>query len=256
MTSVKCQIPQDLPKNHRHHYRDGFSCRPKQYKKGEQEFQNQIQSQATGYPNQQKPVCQLQGQTTYFPVDEPIWNGITRVEEDLCAQSVGELESQLPGCYYTNNFFRWCESQNQYANLMTEPMHFYKVYRNACRVDTDSVLRYADLTNKGEIYQLFSPVYKTVPYMGAGQRSLHNKDIEAQLQQGLTTTTYKSCEPTSGVFINRYQCLPDYGNPQRVEHTIEPWVRGGEYTRDYVRRVNYEKYCLNLQNNNIINRTQ
>lgn len=235
MSTYSCQQwcqppPKDLPKGHPHAFNNG-------------------------------QTCEVQGQTNYYPVNKPIWNQITRVGEDLCTQAIDEMQSQLPGYYYTNNFFRWCESQEQYANLMAEPAQFYKPYRNACRVDTDSVLRYADLTNKGEIYQLFTKPYATVPYMGAGQRSLSNKELESQLQQGHTATIYKPCEPTSGVTYNRFQCLPDFGNPQMndpvtgLSRVIEPWVRGGEVTRDYVRRVNYEKHCLNRLNNNEINRT-
>jgi len=185
---------------------------------------------------------------------KPIWNQITRIGEDQCTQTLDEMQSSLPGCYYTNNFFRPCETQEQYANLMTEPTQFYKTYRNSCRIDTDSVLRYPALTNMGEIYQLFAPVYPTAPYIGAGQNNLQLKELESQIQQGQYSPTFKSCEVTSGVNIDRFDCLPEFGNPQRVQHVIEPWVRAGENTRDYVRRVNYEKHCLNRQNNQLINR--
>lgn len=186
----------------------------------------------------------------------PIWNGLDNLRDDLCAQNLYEYQSQLPGCYQTDNFFRWCETQQQYSNLMTEPAQFYKPYRNACKVDVESVLRNAELTNKGEIYQLFTKPYVTMPYMGAGQSSLANKALESQIQQGFLTENKQACNPTSGVTINRFECLPAGLNPQRVEHIIEPWVRGGEATSDYVRRVAYQNACLNMQNNNIINRTQ
>lgn len=202
--------------------------------------------------NIQSP-CGIQAGHGYQP---PIWNGINNIREDLCTQKIDEMQSALPGCYYTNNFFRYCESQDQYSNLMTEPGHFYKPYRNACNVNTDSVLRYADLTNKGEIYNLYTRAYTQVPYMGAGSNSTSPdiRVLESIIQQGQYAPTFKSCERTSGITYNRMQCLPDYGNPQRVKHVIEPWVRGGEVTRDYVRRVNYEKACLNKQNNKLLNR--
>lgn len=203
----------------------------------------------------------IQGQSVPCVSRAPIWNNITNVREDICAQRIDEMQSALPGCYSTNNFFRWCETQDEYSNLMTEPGQFYKPYRNACRIDTESVLRNADLTNKGELYQLFTKPYPTVPYMGAGTASLNQKDLESRIQQGFTTTNYKACEPTSGVTINRFQCLPNFGNPyvdfpDGRSKLIEPWVRGGENTRDYVRRVDYQNYCLNKANNNIINRTR
>lgn len=187
---------------------------------------------------------------------KPIWNGLNNIRDDLCAQNLYEYQSQLPGCYRTDNFFRPCETQEQYATLMTEPAQFYKPYRNACKVDVESVLRNAELTNMGEIYQLYTKPYVTVPYMGAGTNSLNNKAFESQIQQGYITENKQACNPTSGVTINRFDCLPAFGNPQRVEHIIPAWVNGGENTRDYVRRVNYQQMCLNAQNNNIINRTQ
>lgn len=220
---------------------------------------------------------------------KPIWNGLNNLRDDLCAQNLYEYQSQLPGCYRTDNFFRWCETQDQYANLMTEPAQFYKPYRNACKVDVESVLRNAELTNKGEIYQLFTKPYVTVPYMGAGsgvpntpvpigQGQAQNQQgiaagcmqtggataqsngsliaLESQIQQGYITENKQACNPTSGVTINRFDCLPVHGNGQRVEHIIPAWVNGGENTRDYIRRIDYQKHCMNALNNNIINRTQ
>ncbi len=187
------------------------------------------------------------------PCQKPLWNHITQIREDPCAQATQERESQVPGCYQTNNFFRWSTTPQEYAEFMTEPAQYQKVYRDACNVDADSDLRYAPLTNFGQIQQLYRAPYPTVGFMGAGSRSLANKGLESELQQGLTTTRFKACEPTSGVTIDRYECLPDYGNPQKVEHVIPPWVRGGENSRDFVRRVNYDKYCLNQANNKIIN---
>ena len=246
----------------------------------------------------------------------PIWNGLDNLRDDLCAQNIAEYQSQQPGCYRTDNFFRWCETQDQYATLMTEPAQFYKPYRNACKVDVESVLRNSELTNMGEIYRLYTRPYMGGPYIGPGANSLDNsnqlfgttsvntqnssmdrlqsviqsggadvnstnatndtsnfnsietpndgitgnnqsmKALESQLQQGYFTLNRQACNPTSGVTINRFSCLPVFGNPQRVENIVPPWVNGGENTRDYVRRVNYEKMCLNRQNNNIINRTQ
>jgi len=225
------QSPKNLPEGHRHAYNNGRACeRPGSY-----------------------PVSS--------ETHPPIWNHITRVSEDPCTQRVDEMQSSLPGCYNTNNFFRYCESQNQYSNLMTEPGHFYKTYRNACNIDTDSVLRNSELTNKGEIYNLYTRPYRQAPYKGAGSNSTNPelRDLESRLLQGHYDPTDKACERTSGITYNRMQCLPDYGNPQREIHVIQELVfptRQGENTRDYVRRVNYEKACLNRANNNLVNRTQ
>jgi hypothetical protein len=116
------------------------------------------------------------------------------------------------------------------------------------------------LSNLREINQLFTRPYAGF-YSGPGMRSLDNKDLETSLQQGLLTNLrQKPCEVTRGTTLFRYQCLPEFGNPQRAQHIIPPpveiggWIRGGDNTRDYVRRVDYQKRCLNKENGNIVNK--
>lgn len=186
------------------------------------------------------------------------WNHLTRLSQDICAQTLEEKQSQEPGLYQVQApGYRWCESSGSYAQFMSEPTHYYKQYRNACTVQEDSKLRYAPLTNKRYINQLFTRPYAG-SFHGAGQRSLGNKDVESQLIYGLDTRGWalRSGDVLAGVSINRFETLPEYGNPQRVQHVVEPWIRGGDNTRDYVRRVNYEKQCLNRKNNEIINGTK
>jgi len=186
------------------------------------------------------------------------WHNLTRLNQDICAQTLDQKQSQLPGLYQVQTpGFRWCETQKNYSKLMSEPAHEYKQYRNACKIEEDSDLRFSTLTDKRYIHQLFTRPYLG-NFMGAGQRSLNNKDVESELIYGLDTrgVPRKACDVLAGVSINRFQCLPDYGNPQKVEHVVEPWIRGGDNTRDYVRRVNYEKHCLNRKNNMLINDTK
>jgi hypothetical protein len=92
--------------------------------------------------------------------------------------------------------------------------------------------------------------------MGAGQRGTTNKDVETELICGLDTRggPRRACDVLSGVSIDRFQCLPEYGNPQRVEHVVPVWIRGGENTRDYVRRVNFEAKMKNRRNNEAISK--
>lgn len=186
------------------------------------------------------------------------WNSLTRLSQDICAQTLEEKQSQQPGLYKVQTpGYRWCESSNSYSQLMSEPTHYYKQYRNACNVTKDNDLRFAPLTNRRYINQLFTRPYAG-SFQGAGQRSLNNKDVESQLIHGLDTRgwTLRSGDSLAGVSIDRFETLPEYGNPQRVQHVVEPWIRGGDNTRDYVRRVNYEKQCMNRKNNQIINATK
>ena len=182
------------------------------------------------------------------------WNQLTRLDQDVCAQTLEEKQSQLPGVYQVGNpGYRWCEPNENYVKYMSEPFHQYKQYRSACRTDDDSTLRYAPLTDQRYIHQLFTRPYLG-SYMGAGQNTACHKDTETQLLYGNATRVYprKACDVLAGVSIDRFECLPEYGNPQRVQHIVEPWVRGGEHTRDYVRRINYERQCENMINNSVI----
>ena len=186
------------------------------------------------------------------------WNQLTRLSQDICAQTLEEKQSQLPGLNRVQTpGYRWCESSNNYAHLMSEPAHYYKVYRNGCTVDNDSSLRYGTLTDMRYIHQLYTRPYLG-SFMGAGQNTADFKPLETQLLQGLDTRGYvqKACDVSAGVSIDRFECLPEYGNPQRVQHVVEPWVRGGDHTRDYVRRIDYERQCYNRRNNKLINKTK
>ena len=81
-------------------------------------------------------------------------------------------------------------------------------------------------------------------YSGAGMSSLDVNDVntETMLRQGATESSPYLCTNVNEFNNLRFNCLPEYGNPQQVKHIIPPkpseggWVRGGENTRDYVRR--------------------
>lgn len=183
------------------------------------------------------------------------WNDQTRLRYDQCARRAYDQESAKTGEYQiTAPGFKWCEQQSEYANNMCEPIHQQKQYRSGCHVDKDSQLRYAELTDKRYIHQLWTRPYAGA-FMGAGQRSLSNKNVESELIMGLDTRggVRRACDVLSEVSIDRFHSLPEYGNPQRVQHVVESWIRGGENTRDYVRRVNYEAKLLNKKNNSVIN---
>jgi hypothetical protein len=166
------------------------------------------------------------------------WDDLTRLIYDPCAKMVHDKQSADPGNYIVATpGYRWCESQEQYSKLQHEPVHYQKVYRNGCEVNTESKLQFSTLTNPKVKHQQFTRAYLG-SYMGAGQGTSHNKDIESELIYGLDTRTLRACNVLPQV--DRFQCLPEYGNPQRVQHIVAPWIRGGDNTRDYVRRVNYE----------------
>lgn len=184
------------------------------------------------------------------------WDDQTRLRDDPCAIKAYEDESQGAGLYQTGEpGWRWCETLENYSRNMCEPAHFQKVYRNGCQVDPESTLLHAPLTNPRLVHQIYTRPYLG-SYMGAGQNSLDNKDLETELLTGHDTRggPRRACDVLSGVSIDRFECLPEFGNPQRVEHVVEPWIRGGDNTRDYVRRVNYESRLKNSKNRKVITR--
>lgn len=189
--------------------------------------------------------------TLPIPNRRPIWNQLGNLREDRCAQSIQEYESRGPGCYETWNFYRWSTTPEQYSSYMQEPAHYQKVYADACSIDAESDLKMAPLTNMRQIQQLYTPPYQTVPYMGAGAASFQ-VDLESELQQGQLGTYFNACDSTSQQTLDRFECLPNYLNPQRIEHIMFPSVTGlvvGLPTRDFVRSINYNKYCQNQLNN-------
>jgi hypothetical protein len=184
------------------------------------------------------------------------WNDQTRLKYDSCARRTYDEQSKGSGRYMTGEpGWRWCESLGEYSRNMCEPLHYQKVYRNGCTVNQESELIHAPLSDPRLIHQIYTRPYLGA-YMGAGQRALGHKDIESELFHGLDTRggPLKACDALSGVSIDRFECLPEYGNPQRVQHVVEPWIRGGDNTRDYVRRINYEQKLKNAKNNKAIHR--
>jgi hypothetical protein len=98
-------------------------------------------------------------------------------------------------------------------------------------------LKYAQLTDLRYKHQLFTRPYIGA-YMGAGQGTF-DKLQENKVHYGIGARVNKACN-LPGISIDRFECLPEFGNPQRVQHIVEPWIRGGDSTRDHVRRVNYQ----------------
>ena len=178
------------------------------------------------------------------------WNNQTRLINDKCETRLSEVQARGSGLYQTGNpAVRGCITPKTYAALMCQPAHQQRQIRNTCEIDTDSKLRHATLTDQRYIDQLFARPYAG-SFMGAGRPNA-DMDTESALIHGLTTraATNRACDVLSGVSIDRFECLPEFGNPQRVQHIVEPWVRGGEHTRDLVRRVNYDARCRNKKNN-------
>lgn len=166
------------------------------------------------------------------------WNDMTRLSYDACARHIYDKQSGNVGKYYRHTpGYRVCETAQQYVDPLINLAHYQKVYPSTCRIDDETELQHALLTDQRYKNQLFVRPYMGA-YMGAGQGTF-NKQKENELHYGVGARVSKSCN-LPGVSIDRFECLPEFGNPQRVQHVVEPWIRGGDNTRDYVRRINYQ----------------
>jgi len=172
----------------------------------------------------------------------------TAAFDDPCAVSVKSRQSHDTGKYQVTNFFRPCGVPIMTDCLIDQVQNYPQVWGNVdqCNVDNDTVFRYAPLTNMKYRQQLFSRPYASQGYHGAGANNTDQKDLESALLQGNTTSHFKPCENSSEVYIDRYEYLPEYGNPQKVEHCVENWTRGGLLSRELVRRLTYQDFCNSM----------
>ena len=177
----------------------------------------------------------------------PQWRKKARVFDDPCAVHVRERQSIDTGDYQVTNFFRKCGEPVMtncgIDQVQTWPKAWGNVYQ--CGVDYDSDLRYSPLTNLKNVQQLFARPYGDAGYRGAGANNLHLKDLESSLLQGQYDGVFKSMEPASENYIDRFDYLPGGStmSPSTLEHTIQPWTRGGTNTRELVRRMSLDDYC-------------
>lgn len=177
------------------------------------------------------------------------WEDQTRLRYDAGARKTYDMQSAAPGDYITETpGYYWCPPEWNYTEKIVSPGHFPKEYRNACSADTETKLTHSVSTNPKLRHQVFARPYLG-NFMGAGMPSLDKKELESDLIYGLDTRggPRKACDVLSGVNIDRFEYLPEYGNPQRVVHVIPQWVWGGVNTRDYVRKVEYDEKCMNVK---------
>lgn len=205
------------------------------------------------------------GQVTCDPVSCPVrlgsttdfqWDHLGHLRQDTDTVTYEEKESQRPGQYQLSEYDPSHQNVTDYTNRMKEPTHYQKTYANSFSyVDDESYLWLSELNNLRYRNQLYTRPYAGF-YCGPGQPSLDQKDLESTLQQGLLTNLrQKPCEASRGKSMYRFTHLPEFGNPQREEHVVVPpehlggWIRGGAPTRDYVRRIDYQRRCANQLNN-------
>jgi hypothetical protein len=172
--------------------------------------------------------------------------------DDPCFVDVQTRQSVGVGNYGVTNLYD-CntlipETIDKATNL---PMVFFKNGYDVGQgvVDESSKLR-VGLTKQYPKcpQQLFTRPYATVPYAGRGSG---NVNIETQLLPGEDTSSKRSCNSLSGVFIpQQYTPLIDHlqYNIQNEQHIVEQavdpaWIRGGANSRLITRDISYLEQC-------------
>lgn len=172
----------------------------------------------------------------------------SRLHYDECAKNVYELQSKGPGAYRVSTpGFMWADRQEDYTDRIKVPIHQIKQYPSASHVDTDSKLRFRDLTNPRHKTQLRARPPN--PFKGAGSGPGSTRHLESELIMGVGTRGQRACDGTQNISRTRFHILPEYGNPQRVEHVVQTGIRGGANTRDDVRKLGanyYKKVASNI----------
>ena len=113
-----------------------------------------------------------------------------------------------------------------------------------CLVDQYSALRNdpAQMTRDRCPIQLFTRVFQGCPNLKPG---VPNPDLEMPIQQGMSSGTLEGIqypckkaimELTTNKPVPLVDCMKDIQNP---DHLVEPWVRGGDTTRDFVKRQEF-----------------
>jgi hypothetical protein len=179
------------------------------------------------------------------------WDSLTRIGQDKGFIKVDEAQSRAVGEYAADAVgTHQCETLSEYTSYVQQPGHMYKQFRSACRVDGETQLRNSELTNPRLLHSLATRPYNG-SFRGPGTRpdeTLIDKEtsliFSADSREGLRNVRTSLSADAAPWWI-----LPLYGHPQRERHIIPPagWVRGGQNTRDDVRRVDYEKLLKSKQ---------
>jgi hypothetical protein len=117
-----------------------------------------------------------------------------------------------------------------------------------CLVDQYSALRNdpAQLTRDRCPIQLFTRVFTGCPNLKPG---VPDPDLEMPIQQGMSSGTLEGVqypckralmELTHNKPVPLIDCMKDVQDP---DHLVEPWVRGGDATRDFVKRQEMLMKC-------------
>lgn len=178
-----------------------------------------------------------------------IFDSATSICTDTCWKNAKELHNNQIADYnlYQNNFVN-CEYPNvrmtdmylNHPNLRGRPGVGLS---DDCLIDNYSSLRNdpASLTHDRCKIQLFNRIFTGGPNLRCGNK---NPAAELELLEGTDTNPFRCkkaiMEEEMNNFIPLLDCMKDIQDPK---HIIPVWTNGGEDTRSYVNRAEFNKHC-------------
>lgn len=177
-----------------------------------------------------------------------------RYGSDCCAQEAKDAQNNA---IYGYTSFQYLPADCHKPNMRSPDFQYDHPNLRArigygvaddCAVDSYSSLRNdpKQLTRDRCKIQLFERIFQGVPNLKPGVPA---PEKEMPIKQGISSTTLEgvqfSCkksimEQTTKHPIPLLDCMKDI---QTADTTVEPWIRGGDNTRDFVRRQQFLQQC-------------
>ena len=171
-----------------------------------------------------------------------------RVGADTCAINTREYQNMDINKYNLYNYWKTSDNdcdpevkkmQDFAVENYLHPKEGYG-FTNGCRVDNDTQLRWETITADRTPTQLFTRIFQAVPDLSSGPV---RPELESKLQQGEFTHQYHNhpCEDKNwpNYFTPMIPCLKQ--TVQDPKHIVEPWTRGGDFTRDTLKQEEFLK---------------
>jgi len=176
-----------------------------------------------------------------------------RVCSDECAKESKDIQNEQIENYELYQYLpvdcdgkhaRFPEFSYDHTNLVGRIGYGYT---EGCVVDNDSELRNdpARLTRDRCRLQLFTRIFTGCPNLRPG---VGDPNTELDILAGSSSddlSAFASCKREITELQTYYptpmlECIKEVQDPK---HIVEPWVRGGDNTRDFIRRQEFLKQC-------------
>lgn len=168
---------------------------------------------------------------------------------DCCAREAQDAQNeQIHNWQLYRNFYIPCETPKmrspefQYDHTNLRASIGYGV-SDGCLIDEDSKLRnnVSGLTHDRCKTQLFQRVFQAAPAL----KPAFSDDVDELAMIGGTSTTESICKKDIMAIDLSHRtplidCMKDI---QDAKHIVPTWTRGGDPTRDFVRRKEFMNLC-------------